>query len=87
MACVIEIGLGHHRILAHDVQRPYAARPDFAQNFRRRQPQSTIKPVGLDIPCLLEFACGRFVIDPLITRVVPWYGAGIGRALHVVLPA
>ncbi len=75
VARVVQVGLGHHRILAHDVQRAHAARPDLAHDLGRRQPQLAVERARLDIPCLLEFARRRFVIDPLITGIVPGHGA------------
>ncbi len=40
---VIEIGLGHHWILAHDVERAHAARPDLAHDLRSCEPQLAVQ--------------------------------------------
>ncbi len=84
---LVEVWLGHHGILAHDVQRPDSSLMRVAEDFRGRQTQLAREPTRLDVPGLLPFDGVLFIVHAHVARIVKRHRAHVARSLHVVLPA
>ena len=84
-AGLVQVGLGHHRVLAHDVERPHAAGMGVPQNFGGGQAELAAQAAGLDVPGGLPFFGVVFVADQHVAGVMEGHGAHVAGALDVVL--
>ena len=87
LARLVEIRLGHHRVLAHDEQRTDSALMRVTENFSGGETQLARETAGLDVPGLLPFDCVRFIIHAHIAGIMERHRAHVAGALHIVLPA
>jgi hypothetical protein len=56
LARLVEVRLGHHRVLAHDVQRTHAAFMRMTENFGGGETEFARETARFDVPGLLPFA-------------------------------
>ena len=83
----VQVGLGHHRVLAHDVERPHAAGMGVTENFGGSQAKFATQPTGFDAPGGFPFLGIVFVADQHVAGVVEGHGAHVAGTLDVVLSA
>ena len=81
----VEVGLGHHGILAHDVEGADAARVRMTKISVVVRPEVAGQPPRLDVPGGLPVGGVLLVVDTHVARVVERHGTHIACALHVVL--
>ena len=87
MARVIQVGLGHHRILTHDVKCAHAALMCVTENFSCGEAQLTRKTAWLDVPGLLPFDRVFLFVHAQVAGIMERHRTHVAGALHVVLPA
>jgi len=84
LAYMVDIGVGHHRVLTHDVQAADAAFLDSVHYLGNGE-------AGLGgkghAPCLFELGAGFVIEDLLVAREIGGQTAHVAGALNVVLAA
>ena len=84
LAGVLDVGIGHRRVLAHDVHAPDRSFMDGVHDLDHGQPPLRIK---LHAPEILVAGARFGVLDGLVVGEEHRDEPGIGGALHVVLAA
>ncbi len=86
-ARLVQIRLGHHRVFAHDIQRPNAAFVCVAEDLGGGEAQLARETARLDVPGVLPLCGVVFIIHTHVAGIMERHGAHIAGALHVVLTA
>ena len=77
LAGLVQVGLAHHWVLAHDVQCTHATGMRVRQNFRCSQAAFAVEPAGLHVPKLLPVLRILFIVHPLVSRIKERHGAHV----------
>ena len=85
-ARMVGVGVGHRRVLAHDVHAAHLAGLDRVHHLDHRQAGLVVeRPAACPRPS--RSCARRRVVHALVVREHHRYQAGVGRALHIVLAA